>query len=211
MKKLYLCRHGKTAWNLERRIQGLTDIELNHEGRTQANKLAKFLKKQINGPVKLLSSPLMRATQTASPIAEALDTTPEVDDRLIEINTGEFTGCRLDDLQNDQRWQLHLKDPWHEGYGIGGESSESVHNRMMALLNELMHKTMTGVAFLYPMPVPFAIPSWRFSIFRQPISIILSFTMPPLPSLKSAKASIKWSISTPMKRSGASLKIIAEQ
>lgn len=140
MKKLYLCRHGKTAWNLERRIQGLTDIELNHEGRTQANKLAKFLKKQINGPVKLLSSPLMRATQTASPIAEALDTTLEVDDRLIEINTGEFTGCRLDDLQNDQRWQLHLKDPWHEGYGIGGESSESVHNRMMALLNELMQQ-----------------------------------------------------------------------
>ena len=138
MKKLYLCRHGKTLWNRERRIQGLNDIELDSEGKLQAEHLALFLAKQIHGPVRVISSPLMRAKQTALPIAEALHVELEMDERLIEINTGEFTGCTLDDLKNDPRWQLHLKDPWHAGYGIGGESSESVHDRMMDIVHETM-------------------------------------------------------------------------
>ena len=140
MKKLYLCRHGKTPWNTERRIQGLNDIELNSEGKKQANLLAKFLTTQIKGPVRVISSPLLRAQQTALPVSTALGIDLETDERLIEINTGEFTGCRLDDLKDDPRWQLHLQDPWHAGYGIGGESSESVHHRMMDIVHETMEQ-----------------------------------------------------------------------
>ena len=140
MKKLYLCRHGKTPWNTERRIQGLNDIELNSEGKKQANLLAKFLTTQIKGPVRVISSPLLRAQQTALPVSTALGIDLETDERLIEINTGEFTGCCLDDLKDDPRWQLHLLDPWHAGYGIGGESSESVHHRMMDIVHETMEQ-----------------------------------------------------------------------
>ena len=39
MRRIYLCRHGKTAWNAERRIQGLNDIELNGEGDAEAKNL----------------------------------------------------------------------------------------------------------------------------------------------------------------------------
>ena len=38
-KKFYIVRHGQTDWNLERRRQGRTDIELNEIGRQQAMEL----------------------------------------------------------------------------------------------------------------------------------------------------------------------------
>ena len=138
MKKLYLCRHGKTAWNMDRRIQGLTDIELNDDGHQQAQRLAQFLSTQMKSRPRVIASPLRRAQQTAHPIAETLHCEVETDDRLIEINTGEFTGCCLEDLKNDSRWQQHLKDPWHAGYGIGGESAESVRDRIMDIIHETM-------------------------------------------------------------------------
>ena len=136
MRQIYLCRHGKTAWNAERRIQGLNDIELNHKGLEQADFLAKFLKSQINAPIRIISSPLLRAKQTAAVIGEALDVPVETDERIIEINTGIFTGKCLDELATDEAWQAHLRDPWGEGYGVGGESAESVRTRVMSLIHE---------------------------------------------------------------------------
>ena len=40
---LYLVRHGETDWNIESKIQGRTDTELNEKGRRQAQELAFFL------------------------------------------------------------------------------------------------------------------------------------------------------------------------
>lgn len=136
MRKLYLCRHGKTAWNADRRIQGLTDIALNDEGMEQARWLADFMKRQVVAPVRIVSSPLSRAKQTAECLAEALNENVEFDDRAIEINTGVFTGKRLEELQDDAAWQQHLIDPWNAGYGDGGESAESVRTRIMSLIEE---------------------------------------------------------------------------
>lgn len=136
MRRIYLCRHGKTAWNAERRIQGLNDIELNREGFKQADLLAEFLESQINAPIRIISSPLLRAKQTADVIGETLDVPVETDERIIEINTGIFTGKRLDDLVTDEAWQAHLRDPWGEGYGEGGESAEAVRTRVMSLIHE---------------------------------------------------------------------------
>ena len=41
--KLLLTRHGETDWNLQRRIQGSTDTDLNENGRSQAMQLAENL------------------------------------------------------------------------------------------------------------------------------------------------------------------------
>jgi len=138
MQRLYLCRHGKTTWNGDRRIQGLNDIELSDEGHAQAKALAAFLKKQIKSPLRIVTSPLLRASQTAAHIGEALELPVEADERIIEINTGIFTGMRLDDLKTNEAWQEHLRDPWRAGYGDTGESAESVRDRMLNIIHEAM-------------------------------------------------------------------------
>jgi len=60
---LYLVRHGQTDWNLQRRIQGSTDIPLNDTGREQAARAGRLLARR-HWDV-LASSPLVRAYETA--------------------------------------------------------------------------------------------------------------------------------------------------
>ena len=43
MTKLYVVRHGQTDWNVQKLLQGATDIELNEEGIKQAEELSKKL------------------------------------------------------------------------------------------------------------------------------------------------------------------------
>lgn len=66
---ILLIRHGETAWNAERRLQGHLDIALNAEGERQAAALAATL---ADEPIdRIVSSDLMRARQTAEAIVRA--------------------------------------------------------------------------------------------------------------------------------------------
>ena len=67
-RRLYLCRHGETDWNMADRIQGSTDNPLNAVGRSQARALAESLRDVPFGLV--ASSNLQRARETADAVAE---------------------------------------------------------------------------------------------------------------------------------------------
>ena len=72
--KIYMIRHGQTDWNLAGKIQGKTDVPLNEEGRAQARFLAEAMKSRP--AVKVFTSPLKRARETARVVAEALGAPP---------------------------------------------------------------------------------------------------------------------------------------
>src|SRR6185503_21212634 len=65
--RLYLVRHGVTAWNVEERLQGHTDISLTDEGLRQAERIADRLSALSIEAV--WSSDLVRASATAEAIA----------------------------------------------------------------------------------------------------------------------------------------------
>lgn len=67
MSRLALVRHGQTDWNLERRIQGSSDIPLNDTGRQQARSAGEMLGRRRWD--RIYASPLSRAMETASIIA----------------------------------------------------------------------------------------------------------------------------------------------
>lgn len=88
---LALVRHGQTDWNLVGRLQGRTDIELNETGRDQARRIGRYLRNK-NWDL-ILASPLGRAHETASLIAEQIGapTGPAVPE-LIERGFGSLEG-----------------------------------------------------------------------------------------------------------------------
>ena len=91
MTLLYLVRHGETDWNLQRRIQGSTDIPLNDTGRAQAARTGSLLaRRDWDG---IISSPLSRAYETASIIARETGLAePERLDDIVERAYGNAEG-----------------------------------------------------------------------------------------------------------------------
>lgn len=65
---ILIIRHGQTAWNTQKRLQGHSDIPLNENGRLQAVTLAKILRDEPLDAI--FSSDLQRAYQTACEIAK---------------------------------------------------------------------------------------------------------------------------------------------
>ena len=88
---LGLLRHGQTDWNIDFRLQGVTDIPLNETGHAQARTAAAQLRAE-NWDV-LHTSPLTRALVTAEYVAERFGhLVPQVSDLWLERSFGEAEG-----------------------------------------------------------------------------------------------------------------------
>jgi len=90
MTELILIRHGETAWNAEKRLQGHLDIPLNEEGLRQAAALGAALADE--GLDAIVSSDLQRALQTAQAVADRAGLPVQVDRGLRERCFGAFEG-----------------------------------------------------------------------------------------------------------------------
>jgi glucosyl-3-phosphoglycerate phosphatase len=88
-----LVRHGETDWNAAQRAQGHADVSLNARGRAQAAGLATAL--ATFAPVRLWSSDLSRALQTAEHVAAATGLAIEPDARLREYDVGKRSGLTI--------------------------------------------------------------------------------------------------------------------
>ena len=92
-RTLVLLRHGQTSWNLERRAQGHSDIELDDTGHAQAAAVAPYIAGLA--PALLWSSDLSRARQTAEYVAKEAPVTLRIDARLREFGLGDRTGLTM--------------------------------------------------------------------------------------------------------------------
>ena len=96
MLEILLIRHGETAWNAEKRMQGHLDIGLNDEGLRQAAALGHALRHEALDAI--VSSDLQRASQTAAAIAAGRELTVGSDAGLRERCFGGFEGLLYDEL-----------------------------------------------------------------------------------------------------------------
>jgi len=83
----------------------------------------------------LVSSPLERAQQTAQPIAKALNSTPRIDDRLIESDNvfeGKTVEFGAGSFKDPSLWR-HLYNPFRPSWG---EAYAGVAGRMMAAVEQ---------------------------------------------------------------------------
>jgi probable phosphoglycerate mutase len=96
--RLILVRHGVTAWNLEQRIQGHTDVELDPVGYIQAARIAERLS-GVDCPIQAVySSDLRRARLTAEAIAAPICLTVRTTPLLREMMLGDWEGLTYDEI-----------------------------------------------------------------------------------------------------------------
>lgn len=127
--RLYLIRHGQTAWNAEGRAQGHADIPLDAHGEAQANAVGEAFRHIHLDAV--LSSDLDRASNTAKPICTATGTPLLVDARLRERSMGVFEGQPFDAFRVHLRAMATPDDPYHVDARLeGGESARDVWDRL---------------------------------------------------------------------------------
>ena len=94
--ELILVRHGETPFNRERKVQGITDMELNDSGLRQAHQLALALKDhEIH---QIYSSPLKRACKTAEAINQFHNVPIHRRSGLMEMDQGDFEGLSFKEL-----------------------------------------------------------------------------------------------------------------
>jgi probable phosphoglycerate mutase len=139
--RIFLVRHGQTAWNAERRILGRTDVPLDATGMAQAAALARVWPRDA-GAVRLVSSPLVRARATADAIAGALCCAVEGVDALVEQDQGVLEGLPAQELATRHS---ELLAAWREDPGAvtlpGGEAMRDVQARGIAALDALRAET----------------------------------------------------------------------
>jgi len=141
MKPLRLClvRHGETPWNAEHRLQGWTDIPLNAKGERQAQALAAELRAVTFDAI--VSSPLLRAWQTAQAVVAVQPGTPcRPEPRLRERHHGNWQGLTRNEIaQRDpaQHALLQARSPAYQP--PAGERIDAFANRVHEALTALRH------------------------------------------------------------------------
>jgi probable phosphoglycerate mutase len=120
LPRVYLVRHGETAWTLTAQHTGRTDLPLTEQGERQARELGASLRALLVDRV--LSSPLQRARRTAE--LAMPHSRIEVDDDLMEWDYGAYEGRRTVDIEVERPgWRL-----FRDGCP-GGETLDAVGAR----------------------------------------------------------------------------------
>lgn len=137
MIRLALLRHGHTPWNRAGRIQGRTDIPLDPEA---AQDLAQQCLPAPWDTADLWSSPLLRATQTATLVTGKLAHTSPA---LIEMNWGEWEGQHGKDLLADPAQDYRHIEDWGWHYTPpGGEPPAALRARLLPWAQTLTRDTV---------------------------------------------------------------------
>jgi probable phosphoglycerate mutase len=142
---LYILRHGETAWNIERRMQGSRNSDLTARGRAQAMAMGHALKAELErepGATLFLRSPLGRTVETSLIVGDALGLDPAQwrdDPRLAELGYGAWEGFSWQEIEahTPDAMASWRADP--EGFcPPGGETHHALRRRSHEALAEIV-------------------------------------------------------------------------
>jgi len=141
--ELIFLRHGETFWNRENRMQGALNSELTEKGITQARRQRELLMQFDLKGWTACSSPQGRAFQTAGLAVAPLIERIKTDDRLREIEVGQWSGKLRADLSADMVLQDGPDGPiaLYE-HAPGGEGFDALEERCRDFLDDLSGSTV---------------------------------------------------------------------
>jgi broad specificity phosphatase PhoE len=153
VSKVYLVRHGQTAWNVGEIFRGRADIPLDETGKQEVHLAGEALKDETLHAV--YSSPLSRSIETAENIAKFHNIPVTPFDAIIDISYGEWEGLENQEVKKKYP-ELHAlwqREP-HKIKFPGGESLDEVRSRTMKGLEDLLakHKNENFVLVAHRVP-----------------------------------------------------------
>ncbi|MDQ1201732.1 histidine phosphatase family protein [Rhodococcus sp. SORGH_AS_0303] len=130
-----LLRHGRSTSNTAGTLAGRSDgVELDDLGREQAERVVARL--EVLPLAAIVRSPLLRCEQTIAPLAAARELEPVVEDRLLEVDYGEWTGKPIKDLVGEPLWKVVQQHPSAAVFP-GGEGLADVQIRAVRAIREI--------------------------------------------------------------------------
>jgi probable phosphomutase (TIGR03848 family) len=135
-----LLRHGRSTSNTAHTLAGRSvGVDLDDKGREQAKGIVERIGPL---PVKaIVRSPLLRCESTVEPLATALGLEPVVDERLSEVDYGQWTGRKIEELFKEPLWAVVQQQPsaavFPDGEGLAHVQARAVeavrdHDRRLA-------------------------------------------------------------------------------
>ena len=97
---IYIARHGQTDWNLLEKWQSTTDVPLNKTGYQQAENLRDKLAEQGVRFNAAMTSPLVRAVETAKVLLQGSHVIAQDNLALIELDMGDYEGRKEKDVRD---------------------------------------------------------------------------------------------------------------
>lgn len=141
--RLYLIRHGQSAGNAEGRFGGHSATPLSRLGKQQAELTAKALAKERISAI--YSSDLLRAVQTAEPLARALNLEINAAETFRERHVGVLEGLTFDEAKKEFPEDYYALVNRELAHVITrGESYHQLLDRTTGVLHEILEKHKGG-------------------------------------------------------------------
>ncbi len=145
---IYLIRHGQTDWNVERRLQGQTDIPLNDTGLGQAARNGDQLARLIENPggFDFVASPMGRTRATMEIIRRQMgldQASYRLEERLLEISFGDWEGYTFEEIAVESGDMVNEREvrKWYY-QPPSGESYQMLCDRVGGWLDEVEGDTV---------------------------------------------------------------------
>jgi len=135
MPTLFFMRHAESKANRTRILASQTDVSITPQGMEDAYNIAReFLKDiDLNG---IISSPQLRACQTANPFEKMSGLKTEIDKSLAEQHLGRFTGMSYDTVKLDSAYEKDVTKRWDWVPEGGGESYKMLASRVISFFDK---------------------------------------------------------------------------
>lgn len=135
MSRLFLIRHAQSEANVQRIMASCLAYPLSEAGWKDANLIAAELTEQVQIH-RIISSPLLRAIQTAEAFSSLYNLKIEQDSRISEQELGIYSGMTYDQVKEEELYETITSKRWN-WIPEGGESYQMIAERVQSFFSDI--------------------------------------------------------------------------